>query len=120
MPRVLIVDDSPSMLRLVSSTLEDAGHTVVQAADGVEALAALDDIDVDLVIADVNMPNMDGITLVGKLREREKTRLTPILMLTTETDAEKKKEAKRKGATGWLNKPFDEAKMLSTIKRVLE
>lgn len=120
MPTVLIVDDSPSMLKLVRSTLEDAGHTVVEAEDGVQALVALDKTDVDLVITDVNMPNMDGITLVGKLRERDSTRLTPILLLTTEIDMEKKKEAKAKGATGWLNKPFDEAKMLTTIRRVLE
>lgn len=119
MSQILIVDDSPSMRKLVCDTLERAGYSVSQANDGVEALAAAKSTDFDLVITDVNMPNMDGITLVGELRALASMRFTPILLLTTEIDTLKKKSAKEKGATGWLNKPFNEEKMLSTISRVL-
>ena len=120
MPTILIVDDSPSMRKLITDILEQAGHVVVQATDGEDALAVVDQNDVDLVITDVHMPNMDGITLVGKLRELQNTRLTPILILTTELDDARKKEAKANGATGWINKPIDPDRMLTTIARVLE
>ena len=120
MSTVLIVDDSPSMRQLIKTTLEAAGHRVIQAVDGVDALAAAQHNDLDLVITDVHMPNMDGITLVAKLRELEATRLTPILVLTTELDDERKKQARANGATGWMNKPIDDVRMLTTIARVLE
>jgi two-component system chemotaxis response regulator CheY len=120
MPTVLIVDDSPSMRALLTDALEKGKHSVVQATDGVQALLAVEDNQFDLVITDVNMPNMDGITLLGKLRKHSRTKFTPILLLTTETDFAKKKQAKELGATGWLNKPVDDSKLLMTVRRVLE
>ena len=119
MARILIADDSPSMLRLVSTALADAGHDVVAAPDGVQALRLARDQSVDLVITDVNMPNMDGITLVGELRALDDMTGKPILLLTTEISADKKKKAKDAGATGWINKPFDPDQVLATIDRLL-
>lgn len=119
MPKVLIVDDSPSMRALLTDALQQANHTVVAAEDGVKALMAVEQDTFDLVITDLNMPNMDGLTLLGKLREHAHTRFTPILLLTTETDVDKKQEVKKLGATGWLNKPIDDTKLLMTINRVL-
>lgn len=120
MAHILAVDDSPSMRALVLATLEDAGHQVTQAVDGVEALEkAKGGGPVNLVLADVNMPNMDGITLVGELRKLDAFKFVPILMLTTEVNADRKKQAKDAGATGWLVKPFDPNQLLATIDRVL-
>ena len=107
------------MRALVKETLSEAGYDVVQACDGVEALGLAQDHSFNLVLADINMPNMDGLTLLGKLRELEGFRFTPILMLTTEMSSEKKKEAKQNGATGWITKPFDPDKLLATIKKVI-
>lgn len=119
MKKIMIVDDSPSMRRLLSSFLEQAGYTVAQAVDGVDALEVVGTDTFDLIITDINMPNMDGLTLVAELRKLEPTRLTPILILTTEMDMAKKAAAKESGATGWLNKPFDEERTLSAINRVI-
>ena len=120
MDKILIVDDSPSMRRLLGAFLEQSGYEVKSAEDGIDALSVVNDDDgFNLIITDINMPNMDGLTLVSELRGIEKTRLTPILVLTTEMDAAKKKTAKESGATGWLNKPFDEARMLTTIQKIL-
>jgi two-component system chemotaxis response regulator CheY len=116
----MIVDDSPSMRRLLSSFLEQSGYEVAQAVDGVDALEVVDNDTFDLIITDINMPNMDGLTLVTELRKLDATRHTPILVLTTEMDMTKKQTAKESGATGWLNKPFDEERMLSAINRVLD
>ena len=119
MASVLIVDDSVSMRKLVTSTLEDAGHQVVEAEDGVVALGIARTKSVDIVITDVNMPNMDGLTLVAELRKLSSFKFTPILVLTTETDPERKRIAKSHGATGWLVKPFDPDMLLATMKKVL-
>ncbi len=119
MQKIMIVDDSPSMRRLLQTFLEQSGYSVTSAVDGVDALGVVVGDQFDLVITDVNMPNMDGLTLVAELRKLEATRLTPILVLTTEMDASKKQTAKQNGATGWLNKPFDEERTLSAIQRVL-
>ena len=119
MQNILAVDDSPSMRALVQATLMEAGYDVVAASDGVEALNIAKDKGVSLVLADVNMPNMDGITLVRELRTLPAYKFTPILMLTTEVSPEKKKEAKSAGATGWLVKPFDPDQLLATIKKVI-
>ena len=120
MQKIMIVDDSPSMRRLLSTFLEQAGYSVSSAVDGVDALEVVSSDEFDLIITDINMPNMDGLTLVAELRKLEPTRLTPILILTTEMDMSKKKAAKESGATGWLNKPFDEERTLAAIQRVLE
>jgi two-component system, chemotaxis family, chemotaxis protein CheY len=116
---ILTVDDSASMRQMVSFTLRGAGYEVVQAADGVEALDYARNNDVDLVLTDVNMPGMDGITLVRELRGLPNYRLVPLLVLTTEASPEKKIEGKQAGATGWLVKPFNPEQLLATIARVL-
>lgn len=119
MASILAVDDSPSMRALVYATLTNAGHRVLQASDGVEALTVAKTEAVNLVLADVNMPNMDGITMVRELRMMSDYRFTPILMLTTESATDRKKEAKEAGATGWLVKPFDPEQLLATIRKVI-
>jgi two-component system chemotaxis response regulator CheY len=116
---VLAVDDSTSMRQMVKATLVSAGYGVIEAADGQEALEYARDNPVDLVITDVNMPRMDGITLVSELRSLPSYRLTPVLLLTTESSMEKKMEGKKAGATGWIVKPFNPAQLLATLARVL-
>ena len=116
---VLTVDDSTSMRQMVKATLVSAGYDVVEAADGQEALEYARENPVDLVITDVNMPRMDGITLVSELRSLPTYRLTPVLLLTTESSMDKKMEGKRAGATGWIVKPFNPAQLLATLARVL-
>jgi two-component system chemotaxis response regulator CheY len=116
---VLAVDDSASMRQAVKLTLEGAGYRVVQAVDGLEALEYARQHPVDLVLSDVNMPRMDGITLVRELRALESFGSTPILMLTTESGEERRLAGRRAGATGWIVKPFDPQELLATIARVL-
>ena len=116
---ILTVDDSTSMRQMVKATLLSAGYGVVEAANGQEALDFARDNAVDLVISDVNMPRMDGITLIGELRQLPGYRLVPMLMLTTESSQEKKMEGKRAGATGWIVKPFNPVQLLETLKRLL-
>jgi len=117
--RVMTVDDSKTMRDLVAFTLRGAGFEVSEAEDGKKALAALQVAPVDVVITDLNMPNMDGVTLIRSLRTLPAFRSTPILMLTTEFDAAKKAEGKSAGATGWLVKPFDPKKLIDVVNRVL-
>ncbi len=119
MTTILVVDDSNSIRDMVSFTLKSAGYNTVEANDGVQGLSKAGDNTVDLVISDVNMPNMDGITLCQELRKLPDFRFTPILMLTTESSGEMKQKGKAAGATGWLVKPFNPEKLLSTIKRVV-
>jgi len=119
MARILVVDDSASMRQMVAFTLKGAGHEVVETSDGVEALASAKSGSFDLVITDVNMPNMDGITLTRELRALPNYRFTPILTLTTESSNEKKMAGKQAGATGWLVKPFNPDQLLATAKKVL-
>ena len=117
--KILLVDDSVSMREMVGFTLKGAGYAVSQAEDGVEALKFAQGSTVDLVITDINMPNMDGITLIKELRGLPAYKFIPILTLTTENSAEKKQLGKIAGATGWIVKPFDPDHLLSTVKRVL-
>ncbi len=116
--KVLAVDDSKTMRDMVSFTLKGAGYEVVEAADGLLALDALGNQSVDLVITDINMPNMDGIGLVKALRENPLYRSTPILVLTTESDDSKKNEGRSAGATGWIVKPFEPEKLLKVVQKV--
>lgn len=116
---ILAVDDSASMRQMVRYTLESAGYEVVQAADGVEALDYAKGSGVDLVLTDVNMPNMDGITLCKELRGLSHYKGVPILMLTTESATETKTRGKQAGATGWIVKPFNPDQLLATIAKVL-
>ncbi|HUA25270.1 MAG TPA: response regulator [Steroidobacteraceae bacterium] len=119
MARILAVDDSAAMRQMVGITLTGAGHDVQQAADGAEALAIAERHKFDLVITDVNMPKMDGITLVRELRSRANYRYVPLLVLTTEATLERKQQGKAAGATGWLVKPFNPERLLATIAKVL-
>ncbi len=116
--KVMTVDDSRTMREMVSFTLKGAGYDVVEANDGQMALTALTANKVDLVIADLNMPIMDGLTLIRKLRALPQYRTTPLLMLTTEADDKKKSEGRAAGAAGWIVKPFDPAKLISVVQKV--
>jgi len=119
MAKILAVDDSASMRQMVSFTLKSAGHAVTDAADGQQALDIAKTQSFDVVLTDVNMPVMDGITLTRELRALPAYRFTPILVLTTEAGGDKKQEGRAAGATGWLVKPFNPDQLLATIKKVL-
>jgi len=119
MTHILAVDDSPSMRDMVRIALTDAGFDLTQAATGREALDLARQTSFDLVLSDVNMPEMDGIELIRALRAESSYRNTPILMLTTESSPERKREGKEAGATGWIVKPFDPAQLVATMQRVL-
>jgi two-component system chemotaxis response regulator CheY len=115
----LIVDDSISMRQMVGFTLRESGFEVIEAEHGQDALDKLKSATVDLVITDLNMPVMDGITLIQNLRAQPAMKTKPILMLTTEGLAGKKELGKAAGATGWIVKPFDPEKLLQTVAKVL-
>lgn len=119
MIRILAVDDSPSMRDMVRIALTGAGFDVTQACDGQQALQLARDSNFDLVLSDVNMPVMDGIELIRALRAESSYKHTPILMLTTESSTDRKREGKDAGATGWIVKPFDPAQLVATMHRVL-
>jgi len=119
MAKILTVDDAASMRQMVAFSLKEAGHQVDQAADGNQGLTLAKSKPFDLIITDVNMPGMDGISLTRSLRLLPGYKFTPILLLTTESTPEKKAQGKAAGATGWLVKPFDPGKLLETVKRVL-
>ncbi len=119
MASILAVDDSASMRQMVSFTLKGAGFDVVEAVDGVDALSKAKGQSFSLVITDVNMPNMDGISLIKELRGLPAFKFTPLLMLTTESGNDKKQQGKMAGATGWIVKPFNPDQLLATVKKVL-
>lgn len=121
MPRTaLIVDDSVSMRQMVAYTLERAGFTVLQAGNGKEGVERLDKAGrVDLIVTDLNMPVMDGLEFIRAVRTRPAAKYTPLLMLTTESDDSKKQAGKAAGATGWIVKPFNPAKFVQVIAKVL-
>ena len=116
---ILISDDSISMRQMLMFTLTEADYEVTEADNGLRALELAKKQQFDLVITDVNMPVLDGLSLVKELRSLPQYQFKPILMLTTESDPEKKKIAKQAGATGWIVKPFDPDKLLATVKKVL-
>src|SRR5271155_3621246 len=117
--RILAVDDSASMRQMDLFTLQGAGYEVLQACDGVEALDMARASTVDLVLTDVHMPRMDGITLVRELRSLNNYKFVPMLILTTESSQDRKMDGKRAGATGWIVKPFDPSKLLATVALVI-
>ena len=119
MTKILAVDDSASMRQMVAFTLKSAGFEVTDASDGDEALQIAQREAFDVVITDVNMPNMDGITLCKELRQLPSFKFTPILMLTTESSTEKKQAGRAAGATGWIVKPFNPDQLLAVIKKVI-
>ena len=119
MSKILAVDDSKSMRQMVAMSLKSAGHDVTEAEDGAMALQAAKQGQYDLVVTDINMPNMNGIELIQALRALPNYKFTPILCLTTESSGDMKTKGKEAGATGWIVKPFSPEKLLSVINRVL-
>jgi two-component system chemotaxis response regulator CheY len=117
--KVLIVDDSPSMRQMIAFTLTRAGYEVAQGVNGKDGLVQLAKHQPQLIISDLNMPEMDGLEFIRQLRALAGSRLTPVLMLTTESDSAKKQLGKSAGATGWLVKPFQPEQLLQVIARVL-
>ena len=117
--RIMTVDDSASVRQMVSFTLKDAGYDVVEAVDGKDALGKINGAGVNMVITDLNMPNMDGISLIRELRGQAAYKFIPIIMLTTESQDTKKQEGKSAGATGWIVKPFKADQLLAVVRKVL-
>ena len=115
--KFLVVDDSASMRQLVSFTIKGAGYDVSVAENGKDALAKLNNGKVDMVITDLNMPEMDGIELIKKLRAMPDYKFTPIVMLTTESQELKKQEGRQAGASGWIVKPFSPEQLLGVVKK---
>ena len=119
MTKILAVDDSASMRQMVTFTLKGAGYDVKDAADGQQGLQLAKSEQFDVIVSDVNMPVMDGIAMITEIRKLPQYRRTPILMLTTESSADKKMAGKQAGATGWIVKPFNPEQLLKTIARVV-
>ena len=116
---ILVVDDSASLRQVVGIALRGAGYDVVEGCDGKDALTKLDGRKVNLIISDVNMPNMDGIGLIKGVRAGTLNKFIPIVMLTTESQDSRKAEGKSAGATGWIVKPFKPEQLIAVIKKVL-
>ncbi len=117
--RVLVVDDSAAIRQSITYVLQQGGYDVSEAVDGLDGLSVLASMDaVDLIITDVNMPNMDGISFIKKVRENGKFKFAPIIVLTTESQGAKMNEGKEAGATAWIVKPFSSEKLLGVAKKV--
>lgn len=116
---IMTVDDSESIRQMVGFTLKGAGYEVVEAVDGKDAMGKLSNEEVNMVITDLNMPNVDGIELIRWLRNQESCKFIPIVMLTTESQDGKKSEGREAGATGWIVKPFKPDQLLAVVKKVL-
>lgn len=117
--RILAIDDSPTIRALVSKALRPAGFEIFLASDGIEGVEALPDANPDLIITDINMPRMDGFGLIDAVRADDAYSGVPILVLTTESGADLKARARKAGATGWIVKPFEDARLIAVIDRVL-
>jgi two-component system chemotaxis response regulator CheY len=115
---VLTVDDSRTMRDMLKLALVEAGYRVVQASDGVEGLEWLAAQRADVIITDINMPNLDGLGFIESVRRDDRHRATPILVLTTESEPAMKDRARQAGATGWIVKPFNPTKLVDAIRRV--
>ncbi|MDY0329696.1 MAG: response regulator [Thiomonas sp.] len=116
---ILIVDDSASLRQVVNIALSSAGYEVIEAVDGVDALTKLDGRKLHLIISDVNMPNMDGITLVKEIKQKPDYKFTPIIMLTTESQEDKKAQGQAAGARAWVVKPFKPEQMLAAVSKLI-
>lgn len=115
---ILAVDDSKTILSMVTQTLERAGYATLQAEDGIYGLEMLEARAPDLVITDINMPRLDGFGFIERIRRSERYRAIPILVLTTESDPQKRERARKAGATGWIVKPFDAGKLVDAVGRL--
>ncbi len=116
--RILTIDDSRTIRDMLMMTLAEAGFEVIQGVDGQHGLDTLGDKPVDVIITDINMPKMDGYEVIRQLRRNPVHKTTPVLVLTTESDKEKRNIARQAGATGWMVKPFDPAQLVATIRKV--
>jgi two-component system chemotaxis response regulator CheY len=116
---ILIVDDSASMRQVIGIALKDAGYELIEAGDGNEALKKLDGAKIHLIISDINMPNMDGISFVREVKQNPRYKFTPIIMLTTEVNQAKKDAAKEAGAKAWVNKPFQPKTLLEAVSKLI-
>lgn len=116
---ILIVDDSASLRQVVAIALKGAGYDVIEGCDGVDGLAKLDGTKIHLIISDVNMPNMDGLTMVQKIKEMPAYKFTPIVMLTTEAGGDKKDIGKASGVKAWMVKPFKPDQMISAVQKLI-
>jgi len=119
MKTIMTVDDSATLRQMVDFVLKGAGFTVLEASDGVDALSKLGGQPPDLILTDVNMPRMNGLELVRQLRAKPDYKFVPIVLLTTESNPEKKQEGKAAGATGWIVKPFEAEQLLAVVKKVI-
>jgi two-component system chemotaxis response regulator CheY len=117
---ILTAEDSPSVRQAISLTLMGAGYTVLEAADGQDALRKASETKIDMLLTDINMPVMDGIELIKHIRAVHDYRFIPIITLTTESQIDKKDEGRKAGATGWIVKPFKPEKLLEVIRKVLK
>jgi two-component system chemotaxis response regulator CheY len=115
----MTVDDSASLRQMIGVVLRGGGYDVVEAVDGMDALSKLAGQDVNLVLTDVNMPRMDGLEFTRQLRAMAQYKFIPIVLLTTESHADKKSEGKAAGATAWIVKPFDPDQLLAVVKKVM-
>ena len=116
---IMTADDSASVRQMVSFTLKQNGYEVIEAVDGKDALTKLSSQKVDMLITDLNMPNMDGLGLIRGVRAGTLNKFIPIIMLTSESQDSKKREGKAAGATGWIVKPFKPEQLIAVIKKVL-
>ena len=116
---ILIVDDSASVRQVVGIALRGAGYDVIEGRDGVDALSKLTGQKVHLIISDVNMPNMDGITFLKNVKQMPAYRFTPVIMLTTESQEAKKREGQAAGAKAWVVKPFQPAQLLGAVEKLV-
>ena len=120
MPKtVLIVDDSATIRQVVGMTLKGAGYEVMEACDGKDALRKLDGKKINLIISDVNMPNMDGISFVKEAKKLASYKFTPVIMLTTESQDSKKQEGQAAGAKAWVVKPFQPDQMMAAVAKLI-
>jgi len=116
---IMIVDDSASLRQVVGIALKGAGYETIEACDGKDALTKLNGVKIHLIISDVNMPNMDGITFVKEVKKLPNYKFTPVIMLTTESQAEKKTEGQTAGAKAWVVKPFQPQTMLAAVSKLI-
>jgi two-component system chemotaxis response regulator CheY len=116
---IMIIDDSATLRQVISVTLRKAGYETMEASDGAQALAQLTGQKVHLIICDVNMPNMDGISFLKELKQQSSYKFTPVIMLTTESQEARKMEGKAAGARAWIVKPFKPEQMLSAVQKLI-
>ncbi|ODN66055.1 MULTISPECIES: response regulator [Methylophaga] len=119
MTKILVVDDSPSLRQMLQIILQNSGHDVVCAEDGKQAIEIVSEVQFDLILSDFNMPQLTGPEFISRLRQLPQYRFTPVILLTTETDEDKKQLGRDAGASGWLKKPFDPEQLVVTVNSLL-